>query len=79
MRLALKLQIREGKTLSTDKKMKWNRFAFYDRYQDRYKQLENVIDTNLKDEEGEFELIKKTTNQAYLFSKKLKRTYIIKI
>lgn len=79
MRLALKLQIREGKTFSTDKKMKWDRFAFYDRYQDRYEQLGNVIDTNLKDKEGEFELIKKTTNQAYLFSKKLNKTYIVKI
>ena len=79
MRLALELQIREGKTLSTDKQKKWNRFAFYDKYQDRYTQLKNVIKTNLQDKENEFELIKQTTNQAYLFSKKLNKTYIIKI
>lgn len=79
MRLALELQINEGKTLVTNKINKWNRFAFYDKYQDRYEQLKNVIDTNLKDKENEFELIKKTINQAYLFSKKLNKTYIVKI
>lgn len=79
MRLALELQINEGKTVVTNKINKWNRFAYYDKYQDRYEQLKNVIDTNLKDKENEFELIKKTTNQAYLFSKKLNKTYIVKI
>jgi hypothetical protein len=79
MELALNLQIIEGKTLSTDKEMKWKRFAFYNKYQDRYVKLKEVIQVNLQDKENEFELIKQTTNQAYLFSKKLNKTYIVKI